>query len=56
MNYTIVRDNNVRTGTLQVASQPSDGSTISQTFMDDYTETADTGVTLAVTQLADAAS
>jgi len=50
MYYTIVRNNDTRSGVLQVVSQPSDGSTISQVFTDDYTETFDLGVTLSATQ------
>jgi hypothetical protein len=48
--YTITRDGDVRSGTFQVVSQESDGSTLSQIYTDDYSETSDTGVTLAVTQ------
>jgi hypothetical protein len=50
MMYTITRDGDVRSGTFQVVSQESDGSTLSQIYTDDYSETSDTGVTLAVTQ------
>jgi hypothetical protein len=49
--YTITRDTDTRSGTLRVVSQPTDGSTISQVFTDDYSETFDIGVTLAVTQV-----
>jgi hypothetical protein len=50
MDYTISRDSEIRHGTLTVTSKISDGSTLSQAYTDDYTETFDTGVTLAVTQ------
>ena len=50
MYYTIVRNNDTRTGTLRVVSQPTDGSTISQVFTDDYSETFDLGVTLSAVQ------
>jgi len=48
--YTIIRDNDTRTGTLQVVSQASDGSTISQVYADEYSETFDVGVTLSAIQ------
>jgi hypothetical protein len=51
VQYTITRANETRTGMLQVASQPSDGSTITQVFSDDYTETFDVGITLSVVQV-----
>jgi hypothetical protein len=50
MDYTISRDGEIRHGTLTVTSKISDGSTLSQAYTDDYTETFDTGVTLDVTQ------
>jgi hypothetical protein len=50
MDYTISRDGEIRHGTLTVTSRISDGSTLSQAYTDDYTETFDTGVTLDVTQ------
>lgn len=48
MQYTIVRDAGVRTGTLTVTSAPTDSTPASYT--DDYTENEDCGVTLAVDQ------
>lgn len=56
MLYTVIRDNEVRSGTFNVISQETDGSTISQIYTDDYSETNDTGVTLAVTQSGTAVS
>jgi len=50
MFYTITRDVEARSGILNVVSQTADGSTISQVYSDDYSETNDTGVTLAVSQ------
>lgn len=50
MMYTIVRNDEVRHGTLTVVSETTDGSTATQVYSDDYSQTADTGVTLAVTQ------
>ncbi len=51
MNYTIVKGNNARHGTLTVAvARPEDSSLITY-YTDDYTESADVGVTLAVTQV-----
>jgi hypothetical protein len=49
--YTTVRSNQTRSGTLRVVSQLSGGSTTSQRFTDDYSETDDVGVTLTVTQV-----
>jgi hypothetical protein len=43
MQYTIVRDTGVRTGTLTVANTPPD-------YTDDYNENADCGVEFTVTQ------
>jgi hypothetical protein len=51
MYYTIVRDNDTRTGVLRVASQPTDGSTITQVYTDDYSETFDIGITLSAIQV-----
>lgn len=48
--YTIVRNNDTRTGTLRAVAQPSDGSSITQVYTDDYSETFDIGVTLAAIQ------
>lgn len=48
--YTITRQNNVRSGVMRVVSQPNDGSTVSQVFSDDYSETFDIGTDLSATQ------
>ena len=50
MTYTINRNGEIRHGTLTVVSKISDGSTLSQVYTDDYSETDDIGVTLLVTQ------
>ena len=50
MTYTINRNGEIRHGTLTVVSKISDGSTLSQVYTDDYSETDDIGVTLSVTQ------
>ena len=50
MMYTIIRDTAIRTGTLTVAAQNSDDSSLTLSYNDDYTENYGTGVTLAVTQ------
>lgn len=50
MLYTINRAGEIRHGTLSVVSKISDGSTLTQFYTDDYTETDDLGITLAVTQ------
>ena len=50
MQYTIVRGTDVRHGNMVVVSQPTDGSTVSQRFTEDFTETFDIGVTLDATQ------
>lgn len=50
MQYTINRNGEIRFGTLTVVSKIADGSTLSQVYTDDYSETDDIGVTLAVTQ------
>lgn len=50
MLYTITRANTVRHGTLTVIAGPSDDSTSSTAYTDDYAENFDVGVTLAVTQ------
>jgi len=49
--YTIVRDENTRSGSMRVVAQPADGSTITQVYTDDYSETFDIGVTLAAVQV-----
>ena len=51
MLYTINRNGEIRHGTLTVVSKIADGSTLSQVYTDDYSETDDVGVTLAVTQV-----
>lgn len=55
MYYTMTRSDETRTGILRVASQPGDASTISLSYTEDYTETADLGITFAVTQTSDRA-
>jgi len=50
MYYTINRNGEIRSGTMNVVSKIADGSTLSQVYTDDYSETDDVGVTLAVTQ------
>ena len=50
MRYTMVRDADVRTGTITVVSGPDDSSTY-WSYTDDYTETADLGVTLQAVQV-----
>lgn len=47
INYTINRGTSYRTGTLAIASN---GSTNNLTYTDDYSENANTGITLTVTQ------
>ena len=47
MNYTIVRANYYRTGTLLVSSNTGSGN---PTYSDDYVQNGDAGVTLTVTQ------
>jgi hypothetical protein len=49
INYTIIRDLGRRTGTIQVASDPTGGVT----SVDTYTENTSTGITLFVTQSVD---
>lgn len=51
--YTMVRDGDTRSGVLRSVSQPTDGSTITQVYSDDYSETFDIGITLSVTQAND---
>jgi hypothetical protein len=50
MDYTIVRDNAIRHGTLIVTAQVSDDSSLTLSYNDDFTENATTGVTLAAVQ------
>jgi hypothetical protein len=47
MNYTITRDIGVRTGVLTVVTGPSDDSSVTTAYADDYTENTDTGITLS---------
>jgi hypothetical protein len=47
INYTIVRNNSVRTGVLSVASDTLGTPSV----VDDYTENSSTGITLSVTQV-----
>lgn len=56
MVYTINRDGDIRHGVFTVVSKISDGSTLSQVYTDDYSETDDVGVTLLVTQTGTAVS
>lgn len=49
MEYTIVRDTSIRTGTLFVATGPDDSSD-PVVHTEDYVENASTGITLSVTQ------
>ena len=51
--YTIIRSGETRSGILRSVSQPSDGSTLTNLYVDDYTETVDIGITLAVVQIGD---
>lgn len=46
--YTLVRSGDTRTGILRAAGKVGDAAAI--TYTDDYTQTADLGITLAVTQ------
>lgn len=50
MNYTMVRGVTVRHGVLTVASENGDDSAVTVSYTDDYTESADAGVTLIPTQ------
>jgi len=56
MIYTVIRDSAIRTGTLTVAAQNSDDSSLTLSYTDDYTENFGTGVTLAVSQLGNVVS
>ena len=49
VDYTIIRSESYRTGTITVATS-SDDSTGDLSFSDDYSENSDTGITLDVTQ------
>jgi hypothetical protein len=49
--YTITRSNETRSGVMRVVSQPADGSTVTQVYSDEYSETFDIGVTLAAQQI-----
>ena len=50
MNYTVVRGNAIRHGTLVVTAQVTGSSSSTLAYTDDYTENSDTGVTFAATQ------
>ena len=50
MDYTIVRGNAIRHGTLIVTAQVGDDSSLTLSYNDDVTENATTGVTLAAVQ------
>lgn len=50
MFYTIDRNGDIRHGNLKVVSKLGDGSTLTQVYTDDYSETNDLGVTLSVIQ------
>lgn len=50
IDYTIVRDTALRHGTITVANQVTGGSASTLSYTDDYTENADTGITLVVLQ------
>lgn len=48
--YTITRSDDTRSGCMRVVAQPADGSTISLVYTEDFSETADIGVTLDAIQ------
>ncbi len=50
MDYTMLVGSDVRHGRFTVVAQPGDGSSATLSYTDDYTETADVGVTLLATQ------
>ena len=50
MNYTIRKGENTRHGVLTVTSARADGSSLDTRYTDDFTESGDVAVTLAVTQ------
>ena len=50
MDYTIIRGSAIRHGTMIVTAQVSDGSSLTLSYNDDFTENATTGVTLAAVQ------
>jgi hypothetical protein len=56
MDYTIVRGNAIRHGTLIVTAQINDDSSLTLSYNDDFTENFTTGVTLSVTQLGETVS
>jgi hypothetical protein len=51
VNYTIVRGTAVRHGTVTLIVQDILDSALISSYTDDYTENADTGITLAVVQI-----
>jgi hypothetical protein len=53
MDYTIVRATTVRHGTMIVVTGPSDDSTSTCSFSDDYVDNFDTGVTLSAIEASD---
>lgn len=55
VNYTTLRDTGVRTGTLTVVADAND-STGALTFVDNYTENVNLGVTLYASQTLDVIS
>jgi hypothetical protein len=55
VNYTILRDTGVRLGTLSVVADAND-SAGALTFVDNYTENVNLGVTLFVSQTLDVIS
>jgi hypothetical protein len=52
MDYTIVVDTSVRTGTMTIVNDPDDSAGDTLQSMDDYVENSGTDVTLAVTDVA----
>jgi hypothetical protein len=50
MDYTIVRNTSIRTGQLTVAAAQSDGSSLTLSYDDEYSENSPVGVTLSVNQ------
>jgi hypothetical protein len=51
MNYTIVRETSVRTGTLIVVNDADDSAGDGLSYTDDYVQNSDTDVTLSVTDV-----
>ena len=52
LDYTIIRDTGIRTGTMMVAAQDTGDSSQTLSYVEDYTENSDTGVTLSVVESA----